>query len=202
MEWSLLDFSVSSLPLDLLIVFNIACICSIMFLLKIVGLFVGGDSLGTVQDGHFNDFDFSKDDGHIDSGEAFDIFTIQSAMAFGMVFGWATLAARMEYNLGTAPSFAVGTVLGVVAALFSAYTMKITAKMNTKPVQNVQVPVGTEGVVYLKIPAQGKEGGIVELVVNNQQHQVKAKTNGEEIPSFSKVKVVANSPEVVVELIK
>jgi hypothetical protein len=201
MEWSILDFSVSSLSTDLLICFNIGAICSLLFLLKIVGLFVGGEGIGHQTDGNFADFQIDGD-GDMDSNEAFDVFTVQSALAFGMVFGWAVLAGKLEYQLSNTMAYAIGTSLGVAAAVLSAYLMFLTSKINMKPVSKIKVPVGTEGVAYLKIPAFGKESGIVTVVVDNQSHQVKAKTKGSEIPSFAKVKVVANEPEVVVELIK
>ena len=201
MEWSIIDFSVESLSTDLLICLNIGAVCTIMFLLKIVGLFVGGEGVGTQTDGNFSDFDLSGD-GDMDSNEAFDVFTVQSALAFGMVFGWSVLAARLEHQSSVAMGYVVGGVLGVAAAIFSAYLMKLTSKVNMKPISKLKVPVGTEGFVYLKIPASQAEGGIIQVVVENQSHQVKAKTKGAEIPSFAKVKVVANEPEVVVELIK
>lgn len=190
---------ISTMPLEMKVYFHIAVFFTVLFLLKMAGIFFGTDTIGSQHDGSFADFDFESDG--MDSAEAFSVFTIQSALAFGMVFGWSTLAARTEYGFGMAGAISVGAVLGTGAAFLSAYLMKLTTKLNT-PVDKQYTPVvGEKAQVYLKIPAQGQGYGLIQVTHNQTTYQVKVKNNSEvEIPSHSFVKVVANEPEVVVEL--
>lgn len=188
-----MDISVMSYEMK--VYFSIACVFTILFLLKMVGLFVGTD----VGDGNFGDFDFDNDGG-MDSGEAFNVFTVQSALAFGMVFGWVTLAAYSEYEMGTIASLAIGAVAGVCGALLSAFLMKQVFKMNSKVEKQYKVAVGTKAKVHLKVPANGAGFGVIHFTHKQTNYEVKVKTNQEkDIPSHSFVKVVANEPEVVVE---
>ena len=190
---------ISTMPFELKVYFNIAVVFSILFLLKMVGIFYGSDQIGTQHDGTFADFDFESDG--MDSAEAFSVFTIQSAIAFGMIFGWSTLAARTEYGFETVPAIAIGSVLGVGAAFLSAYLMKLTTKLNTPVSRQYKVEVGTKAKTYLKVPANGQGFGIIQVTHKETTYEVKVKNNqSTDIPSHSFVKVIAIEPEVVVEL--
>jgi hypothetical protein len=189
----------SIMPIELKVYFHIAVICSVLFLLKIAGIFIGTDQIGTQHDGTFADFDFESDG--MDSAEAFSVFTIQSAIAFGMIFGWSTLAARTEYGFDTIPAIAIGSALGVGAAFMSAYLMKLTTKLNTPVSRQYKVEVGTKAKTYLKVPANGQGFGIIQVTHKETTYEVRVKNNqATDIPSHSFVKVVAIEPEVVVEL--
>lgn len=186
-----------SMPLELRVYFYIGLTFSILFVIKLLGLFIGTD----VDSGNFGDFDFF-DDGGMSSAEAFNVFTVQSAIAFGMIFGWATLAARTEYHLSTAVSISIGVSLGVLGALFSTYLMKLTTKLNSPAEKQYKVTVGTKAKVYLRVPANNQGFGLIHVTKNQTNYEIKVKNVGaEEIPSHSEVIVVASEPEVVVELV-
>lgn len=183
---------ISVMPTEMKVYFCIACFFTLVFLVKMIALFSGGDM----------DFDFDGGiDDHIDSGDAFQVFTVQSAIAFGMVFGWATLASRAEYGFSTYVSIGIGFVVGTLGALLNAYLMQMTTKLNSTPDTQYVPEVGTKAKVYLKVPANEKGFGLIQLKHKETNYQIKVKNKGnQDIPSHTHVKVVANSPEIVVEL--
>ena len=190
----------SDLPYLHQVYFDVAVACTVIFLLKFAGLFIGGEGLGGYNDGNFPDYDISGD-GSMDSSEAFSVLTFQSFLAFGMVFSWATLALHYEFELDFTLANVFSFVLGLGGAILSAYLMHAIKKMNTKPKTHLEVKVGQEGKVYLKeLKAEEKDFGYVELIIDQSRFEFKATTKDkEDIKVGDKILVIeVNGKELIV----
>lgn len=64
------------------------------------------------------------------------------------------------------------------------------------------VEMGEEGTAYINIPAFATGSGFIQVVADGRLSILTAKTYGLEIPAFSKIKVIKNTPELIVELLE
>lgn len=105
MEWSLLDFALKDLPFDLLVVVNIACLCSIYFIMQLVKLAVG----------------YPKDKASL------KMVQIRTLMALGVAFGWTVMYARLLFKLEPVTAYGLGIAIGLGIALvvFSFYKNRL-----------------------------------------------------------------------------
>ncbi len=151
----------------------IAVLGTVLFVLKLLASFHGFDG----------DFDF---DGDLDGQHSFEVFSIQSLLAFMMGVGWSGLAFHYEMQFGSWPTIFLASLFGVATVLFSSTLMYFSHKLNS----STPVAVPTKGLVgrtYLAIPLNGT--GQVELTMGGKKQIIDAQSS-EEIPSFTSVKVV------------
>lgn len=163
-----------------------------LFLFRTILLFMGADSDSDIGDmgdvGDVGDMDIH--DGSMDSSDAsFHILSLQGLSSFFMMFGLVGLA--MTRSSKTSESLA--TAAGVIAGLFTVWVISRIfigmKKLQSDGTLNYNRAVGSEGKVYLGIPADGE--GKVQLVLQGGLKVCDAvSANKEELPTGTLVKVV------------
>ena len=158
--------------------FLLAVVGTILYILKMLMFFIGGDS----------DADIEASD--IDGGDNFSIISIQSILAFMMGTGWIGLAAKTDWKMTDGVAMACAAGFGVLMMLFSAFiTFKIKG-LNSIPKVNYKDIEGAIGRAYTNIPAEGS--GQVEIVVNGSQRVLPARSHDGEINAFDSVVIVSS----------
>lgn len=160
---------------------------TLIFLLKLVLMFTGGDTLDLD-----TDVDTPPDgvlDGH-DSTGAFKALSLQSVAAFAMGFGWGGLAVYHGLDGGMLLSVLGAIGGGALMVWTLAMLLRGVLNLQSDGTANLRGAVGTEGDVYVTVPEAGAGRGQVRLVVSGRQWIVNAVSEGEPLPTSSRVRVV------------
>lgn len=172
---------------DAVTYFFIAAGATTLFVLRLILMLFGADDGDT-------DFDIDVDGAgevdHMGSGEAFNLFSLLSILAFLMGVGWMGLTARLTWDLGATVSVLVAVGSGGCMMLLAASLMFFVKRLEKVTGYDVKSCVGHTGRVYLTIPATGKGSGQIEITVTGRRKILTGRTNGEEIAAFTPVKVV------------
>jgi hypothetical protein len=169
---------------------------TLVFLLKLVLMFVGADSLDT-------DVDVPSDaalDGS-DSTGAFKALSLQSIAAFAMGFGWGGLGVYHGMNGGIMLSIVGAVGGGVLMVWILAMLLRGVVSLQSDGTVSMRQAVGAEGDVYVSVPGAGSGRGQVKLVVSGRQRIVNATTEGGPLPSSSRVKVVKVNSDNTVQVV-
>lgn len=132
---------------------------------------------------HFGNFDLDLDD-------PFGIFNLRGLMSFFSIGGWAGYGLTL-YNLSDPIAIAGGVISGLITAKATTslmnYLMKTNYNGNIKP----ENAIGKRGEVYLTIPANGKEQGKVNVLVQGKLVEFDAITNkGVELKTGDTIAVI------------
>lgn len=158
-----------------------AIIGTLIFAVQMVLTLIGMDSSDI-------DVDFDGAD-TMDLGGGLSLFSIKNFINFIMGFGWAGVClgdAITSKALLTIAAIAVGVAFVVMFFIIK----KQTNKLEHNGAINISDCVGKTVDVYLRIPAQRSGLGKVQVSINGSVHEFEAVTDGEEIKSGAKVKVV------------
>jgi len=142
-----------------------------------------GDS--EISEGHDAGFD------HADSPDvAFKLLSINTLTAFTMMFGWIGLSSKKQFLLGNGIALLLATAVGVVSMVIIGYMFKYSMKLTSRGERFLlEETYGDIAKVYLKIPKGGT--GKIQITVNGMLREIDAVSeNGEEIASFTEVKIV------------
>ena len=175
-----------------------------LFLFRTVLLMMGADSdsdIGDIGDvGDVGDIDFDGDTSMDSPDASFQILSLQGLSSFFMMFGLVGLA--MTRSSHTSETWAI--LAGVIAGFFTVWVMSRIfvgmKKLQADGTLNYSRAVGSEGKVYLGIPAEGE--GKVQIVLQGGLKICNAvSANKEELPTGTLVKVVrlSGSNTMVVE---
>jgi hypothetical protein len=180
----------------------------LQFLVGLVGL--GGHH--DVGSGHEigGDHDVGHDghDAHPDHGENGDhatawfvgllsFRTVVAALAFFGVGGLAALEAGLDPFL----SVCVALAAGVGALLLVASMMRTLGSLRSDGTARIHRAIGLTGTVSLGIPANRGGAGKVTLNLQNRTVEYQAVTQQQELPTGTKVKVVAVLGSDTVEVV-
>lgn len=166
-----------------------AIVGTVFFTIRIVLLLVGGAADMDLD----LDADVSAPDhvvDHLDSTHAFQILSIQSVAAFMMGFGWGGLGA-----LRGADGWAWWAVMasaiagGAVMVWLLGLTLKAVYDLQASGNVAIDAAMGREGEVYCAVPARGEGRGQVRITVQQRQRIYNAVTEGEALPTSTRVKV-------------
>lgn len=158
--------------------FTIAIISTVVFLLKLLLMFVGGDS---GLDGHINDLD-----PNFEHDTSFTFLSTQSILAFLMCTGWIGLAAKAEWKLDGLLSVVAASVSGFLAMFLMAFLMTQVKKLNKNVKTDIKSCVGTTGKAYTKFFPRGS--GQIQITLNGKLQTIDAINNtDEEIASFTQI---------------
>ena len=156
--------------------FGIAAIASLLFILTILMLFIGGDG------------GFDADTGDASDG-ALKVLSFQGIVGFSMGWGWGGLAGFRNLELSWAQSALFGLVIGTAFLWILWLGFKamhdLTGDGNIDPGD----AIGAEGTVTIAIPADGS--GRISVVVRDRQRQFKAVAEGKAIASRTPIRVIA-----------
>lgn len=170
-----------SMPLLLQVFWGCAIISSAVFAVQMVLTLMGIDS---------SDMDVDFDGGDtLDLGGGLNLFTIKNLIGFLVGFGWAGVSFY-----GYIESPVLLTLLAfVVGCLFVAMFVLIyrqTRRLEHNGAFNVNDVVGKTVSVYLRIPSHGQGKGKIQVSLNGSVQEFDAETDGDEIPSGTKVTVL------------
>jgi hypothetical protein len=169
---------------------------TLIFILKLVLMFVGADALDT-------DVDAPSDaafDGQDTTG-AFKALSIQSIAAFAMGFGWGGLGVYHGLNAGIMVSIVGAVGGGVLMVWILAMLLRGVVSLQSDGTVSIRSAVGSEGDVYVTVPGAGAGRGQVKLVLSGRQRIVNATTEGGPLPSSARVKVVKVNSDNTVEVV-
>lgn len=117
------------------------------------------------------------------------IISIRTVLAFLVGFGWAgVIFLRADFSVWLAVIFAFG--VGFIFMLVVFWLMRSIYGLSEAG--NVQIvnAVGHTGSVYLAIPANGVGNGQVQVVVQGRMRELAAVTDGPQLATGVRVKVV------------
>ncbi|MDG2022166.1 MAG: hypothetical protein P8J59_09475 [Phycisphaerales bacterium] len=156
--------------------FGVAAIASLLFILTILMLFVGGDG------------GLDTDTGDASDG-AFKVLSFQGIVGFSMGWGWGGLAGFRNLDFSWTQSALFGLVIGTAFLWILWLGFKamhdLTGDGNIDP----DDAIGAEGTVTISIPAEGS--GRISVVVRDRQREFKAVAEGETIASRTPIRVIA-----------
>jgi hypothetical protein len=165
---------------DLSVYFTLAAVGSLLFLVRIVLLMLGGSDGG----------DLDHDGGTDGHGGEFSFFSLLSILSFCMGAGWMGLACRREWGLGPGVAALSASGFGFLLMSMASFGLWQMKKMNQVGSYDAKTCIGSIGRVYLKVPAKGQGRGQVEITVDGRRKVLPAVSASVEVASFAAVRVV------------
>jgi hypothetical protein len=132
-----------------------------LFILRVIMLFVGGDTGDSPPD---TTFDASSDiapGDQVDADISFKLLSVQGLTSFFMMFGLVGLAL-LKAGLPVLLTVAGGMLAGLITVAISGLIFTQMKRLQTEGTINIQNTVGAEGSVYLTIPKNGT--GQVQII--------------------------------------
>jgi len=169
-----------------------ALAATVIFFIKVVFLLTIGD--GDHGDGGSNDL------GHTNSGTAAEIFSLQAVLAFFMGFGWGGLGSLLSFKWSVWISLIVGVGCGIAMLVFFVGVMRSLRKMSVSGNIELSSLKGATGEVTSLVPVAGKGTGEVRLIVGDRERRCMAVSAGDELPTRTRVRVVATNSDNTVTL--
>lgn len=162
----------------------IALIASLVFLVQMILTFVGiGDVDGDIA------FSDSVDGDTLDTGGTIQLFSIRNIINFLLGFGWGGVCwSTLTDNSIVIAISAIATGCVFVAVFVLLY--KVVMKLECNNAFRIVDSVGATCEVYLRIPAGRSGQGKVQVSIGGVAHELAAMTDGELLPSGSRVRVV------------
>lgn len=176
-----------------------AIVGTAFFLGRMVLMAVGGlDGLDALDAADALDGDVGFDD----SGDAFEVLSLQTIAAFMMGFGWGGLAAFRGSGLPLPIAVTVGLVVGIAMVWILARVLRFVMGLQSSGTLPLYHALEATGTVYAEIPGEGQGTGEVRIVIGDRERFFFATTRGESLPRDTVVRVVevdaeANRVEVV-----
>jgi len=151
---------------------------SLLLILQTILSFIGIDA----------DTDIDMDvDAEIDLD--FSVFSFKSLVAFFTFFGWmGVIGLSNGWSLPLTLLASVGA--GLVAMFMVAYMLFQFQKLESSGTMRFEDAMLAEGEVYLAIPESISGEGQVTLELSGQFRELSAVTNGERIPTGSRIRVI------------
>jgi hypothetical protein len=179
------------------IYWGIAIFASIVVVIQMTMSFAG---MGDIDSGDA-DVDFSTDTDSLDDAGSMHLLSIRNIFYFLLGFGWAGVSL---WN--TIPDTIVLTAAAVlVGCLFVAvfiFLFRQMMKLQSNGAFNVNDAVGKLCDVYLRIPGQNQGQGKVQISFNGSVQELDARTQGQPLPSGTKVRVLRVIDKKVLEVEK
>ena len=171
-----------SLDANLQIFWGCAIVGSAVFALQAVLTIIGLDSA---------DIDMGADfDGDtMDTGGGLSLFSIRSLVNFFVGFGWAGIGFYKSIH-SEFVVYLIAIAVGVAFGYMYIYLRRKLKKLEYNGAVDINDALGKEADVYLRIPAEAKGAGKVQISLGGSIFEYPAITNGEEIASGKRIKVV------------
>ncbi len=162
---------------------GIAILFSVLFLLQLISVFIGGDVDNMSAEG---DADVAVES---DTGIEFQFFSLKNLVAFFTIFGWTGIIC-VGSGLSPLVSTLIASIAGTLMMLLMAFIMYSMGKLIENGKLDMKNAIGKSGTVYLPIPAKRTGMGQVQIQVQGLQ-TLDAYTDSEElIPTGTLVEVV------------
>ena len=173
----------TSLDTTMQIFWGCAIVSSIIFLVQALLTLVGMD----------HDLDFSLGD-HLDGdtmdlGGGLSLFSMRSIINFFLGFGWAGVAfCNLIPQKGLL--YLVAVVVGICFVCLCFFIRKQTQRLESDGTININECQGKSCDVYLRIPGGRSGQGKVQISLHGSVHEFPAVTDGEQLASGTRVRVV------------
>lgn len=175
-------------------VWCITLFASLVFIIQTIMTFVGMDADGGM------DVDLSTDMPGNSDGGPFQLFTFRNFINFLLGFGWSIIsfqgAIENQFVL-----ILLAAAIGVLLVIAVMALFRFMSKMEQSGTIQMANAVGCKGNVYLKIPADKRGEGKVQISVQGAIREFDAITLGEELETGAPIKVVevVNDSTLLVE---
>lgn len=191
----------SSLDSTMRIFWGCAIAASIVFVLQNALMLMGIGEMDSDVDADLStDFDTSADtdldaghgghDGTLGSAGVFSLFTLRNFINFFLGFGWGGISfasAIPSKTLLVLVAFACGLIFVAVFVLILRAILKLESDGSFR----ITDCVGQTASVYLRIPANHAASGKVQISINGSVHELNAFTDGDFLPTGTRVRVVS-----------
>lgn len=192
----------SSLDGTMQIFWGCAIAASVVFLIQNGLMLMGlGDMDSDVDADVSTDFDVHADaDTDISAGHTghegtlgqagfFSLFTLRNFINFFLGFGWGGISFAPTIQ-NKALLVLVAVLCGLVFVVVFVFLFRALLKLERNGNFQIQDCVGQTASVYLRIPAHREAAGKVQVSVNGSVHEISAFTDGDFLPTGSRVKIV------------
>lgn len=159
----------------------IAIVSSIVFLIQTIVSLIGIGDFET-------DLDVGGGDG-MDSSGFSDLLSMRNAINFLLGLGWSGVCFYDRISNGFILAL-VSIIFGLAFVAIFIYVFKKMMKLESNGAFDINTAIGKTCDVYLRIPANRAGTGKVQISFSGSVQELDAVTDGEMIPSGSKVTVV------------
>lgn len=180
-----------------IIAFPSTTIFILQSIMTLIGLGDHGDMLSDFQDSIDDlpqdplDLDISDNAGDfLDFKYKFKLVTIRSVVVFFTIFAWTGIVATTS-GKGNTITVIIALSLGFVMMYITSYIYYFLTKFVEDGTMNINNAINMDGLVYLTIPRVREGIGKVEVVVQGALRTLDAVTDGDAIPTGSKVIVIS-----------
>ncbi len=157
-----------------------AAVGGFLLVIQVVMSLLGGDSDGDVP---------HDVDGHLDAADGQGAVSFRTVVAFLTFFGIGGMAADTA-KLGPVASAAIALASGSLAFWLMALALAQLHRLRSSGNVDIQNAIGTEGKVYLTIPAERSGVGRVTLPIQGRTAQFLAITRGRRLETGSLCRVI------------
>ena len=140
--------------------------------------------------------------GHDDSTAAFTYLSIQGIAAFVMGFGWGGLIGLRTFRWELLSSVVLAVAFGAFLMWLLGILLRAVYSLQQSGNIRIADTVGCEGVVYTNIPGAGEGRGSVRVVIDDRARIYNAVTEGEALPTKSRVRVTQANRDNSVTVVK
>ncbi len=184
------------------VLYGVAVFFSLLFLWQFIATLIGlGDSAdGIAQDGlSADDAGPDVDDGPYDHGApTFQLLSVRSVIAFGMLFGWAG-ALYLDAGFSIEESALRALVWGSAGMVLVAYFFYKVQQLSESHTRNLSSCIGNEGEVYIDIPENGT--GQIRVMESGAVNYISARgKSGQSIHHKTPVRVLRTLDVTTVEV--
>jgi len=168
-----------ALPPMLQMFWGCALISSAFFLLQTILMLVGMES---------TDIDVDVDADTMDLGGGLSLFSIKNLVNFFLGFGWFGVSF---YDRIASPELlaALAVLTGASFVALFVFLLKKMMKLESNGAFRIDDCRGLLADVYLRIPASREGCGKVQISVGGSVHELDGMTDGEALPTGTKVHV-------------
>ncbi len=160
------------------IYWTIAVSSTLIFLVQLIMLLVGGD---------VDDLDY--DSSFAGDGADLDIFSLKSIVAFLMFFGWSGLAAYDVMPVWGA--IIISIAAGLTMMFVTAWVFILLLRLQSSGTLKVENAIGQTGDVYITIPGNEKGNGKVQIIIQGTLRTMDAITDEtDDIKTGSYIEVI------------
>lgn len=164
-------------------VWCITLFASLVFVIQTIMTFVGMDADGGM------DVDMGSDMPGDGDGGPFQLFTFRNFINFLLGFGWSIIsfqgAIQNQFVL-----ILVAALIGVLLVIAVMAIFRFMSGMEQSGTIQMANAVGCKGNVYLKIPADKRGEGKVQISIQGAIREFDAITLGEELETGTPIQVV------------
>lgn len=176
----------NALSPDMKVYWTIAIITTLIFAIQTLLTFIGIDHTDV-------DFQFSGDvdasaGNTLDTGGTMQLFTIRNIVNFLLGLGWGGVCwSTIVEDKVILTILSVAT--GIAFVIIFLFILKGMMGLESNGAYKMEDCVGSICDVYLRIPAERGGQGKVQVSLNGSVHEFTAITDGELLPSGTKVKI-------------